>query len=46
MYLAANDAEGQARLAALALKQLAMAATCGSKPAGPRAMRYGMARNG
>ena len=33
-------------LAALALKQLAMAATCGSKPAGPRAMRYGMARNG
>ena len=41
-----NDAEGQARLAALALKQLAMAATCGSKPAGPRAMRYGMARNG
>ena len=46
MYLAAGDAEGQARLAALALKQLAMAATCGSKPAGPRAMRYGMARNG
>jgi hypothetical protein len=28
------------------LKQLAMAATCGSTPAGPRAMRYGMARNG
>jgi hypothetical protein len=46
MYLAANDAEGQACLAALALKQLATAATCGSTPAGPRAMRYGMARNG